>query len=282
MIASVNKTNQILDKYNLRAKKGFGQNFLIDSNIVLKICDRAQIDKNTGVIEIGPGLGAMTEVLVSKASSVLCYEIDADMITVLNSEVKATNLKIVHQDFLEGDIAKDLDYFENVKRIIVVSNLPYYITTPIIFKLLEIEKIDEIFIMVQKEVGERLTAKPKNKEYGSLSVLIKYLTKCKEEFVVSRNCFSPVPNVDSEIVSMKRFKNDYNVKNEPIFKEFVRNIFFMKRKTLVNNIISKYNIKREDIEKILNELNMSLTVRSESLELLEIISIYNKILPKII
>lgn len=281
MIASINKTNQILDKYSLRAKKGFGQNFLIDGNIVLKICEKAKVDKETGVIEIGPGLGAMTEILVSKACKVLCYEIDFDMIKVLESEITVDNLKIIHQDFLKSDARNELKYFEGLKRIIVVSNLPYYITTPIIFKLLEIDEIDEIFIMVQKEVGERLSAKPGNKEYGSLSVLIKYLTECKEEFAVSRNCFSPVPNVDSEIVSMKRIKNDYKVNNEPNFKEFVQNIFFMKRKTLVNNIITKYRIKRETIELILQELNLSLTIRSESLSLENIILIYNKLMPNI-
>ena len=137
MIASLGKTKEILDKYNLHAKKVFGQNFLIDSNIILKIVKGAGVDKDTGVIEIGPGLGALTEMLCEYGKKVLCYDIDQDMINVLKHELTASNLIIKNEDFLKCDFVRDLSYFDDCEKVIVVSNLPYYITTPIVFRLLE-------------------------------------------------------------------------------------------------------------------------------------------------
>lgn len=279
MIANVSRTNQILTKYSLKAKKGFGQNFLIDANITLKIAQSANIDKETGVIEIGPGIGAMTEVLTQKAGKVLCYEIDSDMVNVLVNEIKNQNCMIIRKDFLEADLNEDLKYFEGFQRVIVVSNLPYYITTPIIFKLIEDDTmISEIYIMIQKEVALRLTGKPSSKEYGSLSVIIEYLTNAKFEFEIGRNCFHPAPNVDSALISLKKIKNDYNVKNEPKFREFIKNIFVMKRKTLVNNILSRYGLKKDEIEDKLTKLGYSKTIRSEQLSLAEIVNLYNALL----
>lgn len=275
MISTKNKTIEMLNRNGIFAKKKFGQNFLIDSNIVMKIVKTANITKETNVIEIGPGIGAMTEILAKEAGKVLCFEIDEDMVNILNEEIKNDNVKIVNKDFLKVDLDEEMRYFIEQKNIVVVSNLPYYITTPIIFKLLEYSKnIEKMVFMVQKEVSERLTAKPGSKEYGSLSVLIELNGTMKKEFNVSRNCFYPVPNVDSEIVSMEINKNDSALKNDPIFGKFIQNIFEMKRKTLANNICKKTNFYRDDLNKILQELGLSESVRAESLSLNQISKIY--------
>lgn len=275
MISTKNKTVEILNRNGIFAKKKFGQNFLIDSNIVMKIVKTANITKETNVIEIGPGIGAMTEILAKEAGKVLCFEIDEDMVNILNEEIKNDNVKIVNKDFLKVDLDEEMRYFIEPKNIVVVSNLPYYITTPIIFKLLEYSKnIEKMVFMVQKEVSERLTAKPGSKEYGSLSVLIELNGTMKKEFNVSRNCFYPVPNVDSEIVSMEINKNDSALKNDPIFGKFIQNIFEMKRKTLANNICKKTNFSRDDLNKILQKLGLSESVRAESLSLNQISKIY--------
>ena len=180
MIASIIKTKELLQKYNLQAKKKFGQNFLIDSNVVKKIVACANIDENTTVIEIGPGLGSMTELLCDSANKVICFEIDHDMVYILTNELNKDNLEIIEKDFLKVDLK---DYIKDEERIIVVSNLPYYITTPIISKILEDNIVSEIYVMVQDEVADRLVSDAGSKEYGSLSVLIRYYSNAKNRFV---------------------------------------------------------------------------------------------------
>ncbi len=274
MIASINRTKEILNKYDLQAKKRFGQNFLIDSNIVSKIVNTANIDENTVVIEIGPGIGAMTELLAKAAKRVICFEIDSDMVNIINNEIineGARNVEIKEIDFLKVNLK---DYNLEGEKVIVVSNLPYYITTPIIFKLLNEEVIKEIYVMVQDEVARRLVGLPKTKDYGSLSVMIKYLATAKFEFKVGRNCFFPAPNVDSGIVSIKRTKNDYNLKNEPKFLKFVQSIFEMRRKTLINNLLKDYDYKRNELEEKIASITGDINCRAESLSLDEIIKIY--------
>ena len=274
MIASVNKTKEILSKYDLQAKKRFGQNFLIDSNIVNKIVSTANIDESTIVIEIGPGIGAMTELLATKAKKVICFEIDPDMVNIINNEIitKGINNVEIHEiDFLKVDLS---DYDLASDRIIVVSNLPYYITTPIIFKLLKEEKVSEIYVMVQDEVARRLVGLPNTKDYGSLSVMLKYLSIANFEFKVGRNCFLPAPNVDSAIVSIKRLKNDYKLNNEDKFLKFVQIIFEMRRKTLINNLLKSFTFSRVELEEKLQSLNIDVDCRAENLELDQIVRIY--------
>lgn len=274
MIASINKTKELLQKYNLQAKKKFGQNFLIDSNVVKKIVACANINKETTVIEIGPGLGSMTELLCENAKKVICFEIDHDMVNILTSELTFDNLEIIEKDFLKVNLN---DYIKEKERIIVVSNLPYYVTTPIITKILEDDIVSEIYVMVQDEVADRFVGLPGNKDYGSITVLINYYSDAKYEFKVSRNCFYPSPNVDSAIVSMKKNKKDYELNNEAKFLKFVQDIFAMRRKTLINNIINKYSLKRDKIEGILAELGLDVNVRSENLNLDKIVNLYNKL-----
>ena len=274
MIASIIKTKELLQKYNLQAKKKFGQNFLIDSNVVKKIVACANINKETTAIEIGPGLGSMTELLCDSAKKVICFEIDHDMVNILTNELNKDNLEIIGKDFLKVDLK---DYIKDEERIIVVSNLPYYITTPIISKILEDNIVSEIYVMVQDEVADRLVSDAGSKEYGSLSVLIRYYSNAKYEFKVSRNCFYPSPNVDSAIVSMKKCKKDYGLNNEANFLKFVQDIFAMRRKTLINNVLNKYSVKREKIEDILKEMGLDPNVRSESLNLDKIVELYQKL-----
>lgn len=275
MISNKNTTIEILNRYGLFAKKKFGQNFLIDNNIVKKIVSTANIDKETGVIEIGPGIGAMTEILAMNAGKVLCYEIDEDMVKILSEVITNDNVKVIHNDFLKVNILEDISYFKGLKRIVVVSNLPYYITTPIIFKLLDhSDVISSMYFMVQKEVCTRLTACEGNKDYGSLSVLIKLNGIAKQEFIVTRNCFYPAPNVDSAIVSIVISKDDCSLKNDPNFLKFVQNIFEQKRKTLYNNISSKYDVSKEKVYKVFKEIGLEESVRAEKLSLEKIIKIY--------
>lgn len=274
MIGTKQRTLQILEQYNLHAKKAFGQNFLIDSNIINKIVDSADV-LSSGVIEIGPGLGAMTEVLTQKAKKVLAYEIDNDMVEILQNNIKADNFKILNVDFLKADLNTDLEFFDDCDRVVVVSNLPYYITTPIIFKLLASEtRITEFYFMVQKEVAQRFTGKPNTKDYNSLSVLIQYRTNAKILFNVPRTCFHPAPDVESAIIKLVKVKRDYDITNEEKFISFVQNLFALRRKTIVNNLSSKYNFSKERISNVLIEEGFSDKARAEELDLSEIVKLY--------
>lgn len=266
----------IINKYGIKAKKNLGQNFLVDKNIIEKIVECAKIDSETNVIEIGPGYGAVTNLVAKVAKKTICYELDKDMCTILRNELfDYKNLEIINEDFLKVDLEEDIKKYFDSSRLIVISNLPYYITTPIIFKLLEKDYgFDSLYFMMQKEVGDRLTGKPKTKDYNALSVLMNYKTISETLFFVPRNSFSPVPNVDSSFVLMKYQKVDCGVKNEPNFLKFIGKIFLMKRKTLINNLLSSYSFKREEIEEKLTSLGFLKTVRSEELTLEDIALIY--------
>lgn len=276
MIANLTTIKKILEKNNLQAKKKFGQNFVIDNNIIEKIIYESKIDKTCGVIEIGPGIGSLTEKLCEKAKKVLCYEIDNDMINILNKNLKYDNYKIINEDFLKVDLNNDLNYFSDCNCVKVVSNLPYYITTPIIFKLLEEKnKVEEFYFMVQKEVGDRICGKKNTKDYNSLSVLIDFQANARICFLVSRNSFYPAPNVDSAIINIKKEEKGYNVSDRSKFLKFVQNIFALRRKTFVNNMNSQYGFKKEEIIKILESLGYKATLRSEELGTKEIVDLFN-------
>lgn len=279
MIGTVRRTTEILNKYGLSVKKSFGQNFLIDENILRKIVNVSKITKEDGVIEIGPGIGALTEHLLINAKKVLAYEIDTRMIEVLEIELKDyDNLKIINEDVLKIDQVYDENYFKECKRVVIVSNLPYYITTPIISKLLLNEpKIEEMYLLVQKEVGLRLSGKPKTKDYNALSVFMAYLSECRVEFDVSRNCFLPAPNVNSVVISIKRIEREITVNNESHFLKFIQNIFIQRRKTFVNNLSKAYKIDKEKVMDILRRNGYKESLRSEELSLEEIYKLYKEI-----
>lgn len=277
MIANIKKTKEILDKYQKRANKGFGQNFLIDQNITKKIIESANLDHDTGVIEIGPGLGSLTQYLSINAKKVLAYEIDDVMIDILEETLlEYSNVKVLHQDVLSANIIEDINkYLSGCETIVVVANLPYYITTPIIFKFLELDfEFDHYIFMVQKELAERLTGKPKSKDYNALSVVMEYKTNSKILFNVSNSCFYPIPKVESSVIKIIAADKGYDIENEENFFKFVRGIFSNRRKTLANNINASFKIDKKTVLDLFSINKIEGNVRPEELSINEIIDIF--------
>ena len=270
--------NENLNNNNLYAKKKFGQNFLTDQNILNSIVDVSNLTKDDLVIEIGPGLGSLTELLCEKAGFVLAYEIDTDLIPVLKQNLNEyNNFEIINKDILEVDINTDIDkYKKNYNNIYLVSNLPYYITTPIILNTLsKTNKIKRYVMMMQEEVADRICGKPKTKDYNALSIAIKYRATAKKAIRVPRTVFIPEPNVDSAVVVLDIYDTPkYKADNEELFFEFIRDCFSMRRKTLLNNL-NKYN--KELITNMLNSYNIKLNVRAEELEIEDFINMSNYI-----
>lgn len=269
----------IINKENIIAKKKFGQNFLIDHNILKNIILSAQI-KNANVIEIGPGLGSLTDYLVRDAKKVLCYEIDEDMIEILNSNfTEFDNIKIINQDFLKCNLEQDIEKYFNNEDVIIVANLPYYITTPIITKVLEeTKKVKRMVVMVQKEVAMRICGKPSTKDYNSLSVLIQYYTNVRTLFDVSPKCFIPEPGVMSSVILIEKKEKLLELKDEDFFLKLNRIIFSQRRKTLYNNIKGNLKISKEELEHILLKNDLSLNVRAESLSIEQIVKLANDLI----
>lgn len=266
---------RIIINEQIKAKKQYGQNFLINKNILTKIVDCSNIE-NKNVIEVGPGLGSLTEYLLQKAKKVVCYEIDSDMVKILNSNFNNTNLTILQSDFLKVDLKQDInDYFDN-EEVTLVANLPYYITTAILTKVLEEgKKVGKIVVMVQKEVAKRLAGKPSTKDYNSLSVLIQYYMEAHILFNVSPKSFIPEPAVDSSVILLERKKQTLPLTSEAFFLKFNRAIFVQRRKTIYNNLKSSFGYNKEMIESILIKHNLSLNVRAEELTVEQIVSLSN-------
>lgn len=275
------KTDSILNKYGLRAKKRFGQNFLIDENIIDRIVDESEITNEDIVIEIGPGLGNLTEKLLEKAKMVIAFEIDEDMIKVLKDRFGcSSNFILINQDILKVniyDILKDNNI--EVRNIKLVANLPYYITTPIMFKIFEDANfIQSLTIMVQKEVADRIVASPKSKDYGVLTINTKYYGKAKKLFDVPNTSFVPAPNVTSSIVKIDICKR-YEVLDENIFFKFVKASFAQRRKKLLNSIENSntFNFSKEELSNLLIECGVKETARAEEIDIETYIEISDKI-----
>lgn len=266
---------ELLEKNAFSFKKKFGQNFIIDENIINNIITKSDIDKNTLVIEIGPGAGSLTAKLALKAKNVLCYEIDTKLDSILKENLKEyNNIDIIFEDFLNADVNSDLKKY-NYEKLYVVANLPYYITTPIIIKIIENKiNVDKIVVMVQKEVGDRFKAKPGSKDYSSLSIFLNYYFDIKKILDVSRNVFIPKPNIDSIVVEFTKKEQKLKLKNEDIFFKLIRDSFKQKRKTLRNNL-KDYDL--EKIELILNKYNMDLSVRAEAIPIEIFVEIANNL-----
>ena len=250
---------------DFRFKKAYGQNFINDENIIDNIVKGADIEENSLVIEIGPGAGILTKKLAKIAKKVLAYEIDTNLENILDDNLREfKNIDIIFDDFLLRDIKKDISEYQ-YDNIYVVANIPYYITTPIVVKLID-SKINfkSITLMVQKEVGDRFTAKVGTRDYGSITVFLNYYFNLKKLFIVSRNCFTPKPNVDSIVISLINKNDKLPVNDEEFFFTLVRDSFRFKRKNLRNNLKS-YDL--EKIEKVLQKYDKDLTVRAESLPL---------------
>lgn len=252
-------------------KKSLGQNFLMDKNKINQIIESIEVGKNDLIVEIGPGAGAITKELVKKNCDVLCFEIDIRLKDIL-SKIDSDKLEIVYQDFLTINLSDYIDY-SKYKKIIFVGNLPYYITTAIINKIIDYNHADEIVIMVQKEVAERFMAKPNSKKYNSLSVFLQYHFNIEKVCDVSKNFFEPIPKVDSTVIKFKK-SNKYKVNNETVFYKLIKDSFTQKRKNLKNNLKSYDLIK---IENILKKINKDLTYRAESLTIEDFILISNEL-----
>lgn len=280
-IATPSKTKEILQKYRFTFKKSLGQNFLIDGNILVKVMQKAGIDKSCGAIEIGPGIGALTEQLAIHADQVVAFEIDQRLLPILQDTLHDyDNVHIIHQDILKADIQAVMDeYFKPGQPVHVVANLPYYITTPILMKLLQQHlPITSLTVMMQKEVADRMAAEPNSKSYGSLSIAVQYYTNAKVLMHVPKTVFMPQPNVDSSILQLSMRKTPpVTVDDETYFFQFVQACFAQRRKTLRNNLIIffKQRLPKEMIEEVLLQSGIDGSRRGESLRMEEFASLAN-------
>lgn len=283
-IATPQHTKTILEKFNFTFKKSLGQNFLIDQNILNKIVDSAGVTSDSGVIEIGPGIGALTEHLAKRARKVVAFEIDQRLIPILEETLHThDNVKVIHSDVLEADVNEVIqDEFKQIDDLMVVANLPYYVTTPIIMKLLtEKLPIRGIVVMIQKEVAERMAAKPGTKDYGSLSIAVQYYAAPKTEVKVPKTVFVPQPNVDSTVISLTlRQQPPVHVMDEEFFFKVVRSSFGQRRKTLLNNMQNNLFSKEQKpmIEDALKDAGIDGKRRGESLSIEEFAVLSNKLL----
>ncbi|MBN2876725.1 MAG: 16S rRNA (adenine(1518)-N(6)/adenine(1519)-N(6))-dimethyltransferase RsmA [Bacilli bacterium] len=269
----------IVSQSDFFAKKQLSQNFLLDENIITKIIKNAEIDEATGVIEVGPGLGALTKHIVRQAKKLLVYEIDSDLIPHLEKFFEEEeNFHLLNQDILKSDINKDIEnYLGGVERIVVISNLPYHITTPIIMKFLEeVHSINSLVLMMQLEVAKRITSKPNTKDYNALSVVIQHQTMARYLFKVPKTVFYPQPKVDSAVIRLDVMQ-DINNRNYKDFYDFVHKCFAQRRKTLVNNIVNGYNkYTKEELTSILEQQNLNPLTRAEALTLEDFVLLYEK------
>ena len=273
-IADYSVTKAVLERHGFTFKKSFGQNFLTDTNILQKIVDTAEIDKNVNVIEIGPGIGALTEFLTENAAEVMAFEIDDRLVPILEDTLRDyDNVNVINEDVLKADLQTRVKEFKNPELPIkVVANLPYYITTPILMYLIE-SKIPfaEFVVMMQKEVADRISAEPNTKAYGSLSIAVQYYMTAKVAFVVPRTVFVPAPNVDSAILKMTRRKQPLvEVKDEDFFFRVSKASFVHRRKTLWNNLTSHFGKSEEvknKLEQALENAAIKPSIRGEALSI---------------
>ena len=275
-IADYSVTRAVLERHGFTFKKSFGQNFLTDTNILQKIVDTAEIDKHVNVIEIGPGIGALTEFLAENAAEVMAFEIDERLIPILADTLRDfENVKIINEDILKSDLQARIKEFTNPELPIkVVANLPYYITTPILMHLIESGiSFSEFVVMMQREVADRISAQPNSKSYGSLSIAVQYYMTAKVAFIVPRAVFVPAPNVDSAILKMtRRDKPAVEVEDESFFFKVSKVSFTHRRKTLWNNLTSYFGKTDEvktKLEAALSNAELSPSVRGEALALQE-------------
>lgn len=265
-------TLEIINKYEFAFQKKFGQNFLIDANIVEKIVRDAGVTKDDFVLEIGPGIGTMTQYLCESAREVVAVEIDTKLIPILKDTLGAyDNVSVINEDILKVDIKKLAEERNGGRPIKVVANLPYYITTPIIMGLFESHvPIDSITIMVQKEVADRMQVGPGTKDYGALSLAVQYYAKPQILINVPPTCFMPKPNVGSAVIKLQRYENPpVTVQNEKLMFDIIRASFNQRRKTLQNGLNNAPNINysKEQIVSAIEKLGVPATVRGEALTL---------------
>ena len=273
-------TKEVINKYSFAFQKKFGQNFLIDSNVLENILEAAGITKDDFVLEIGPGIGTMTQYLCESARQVLAVEIDKMLIPILEDTLSEyDNVEVINQDVLKVDIKSLVEEKNNGRPIKVVANLPYYITTPIIMGLFESKvPIESITIMVQKEVADRMQTGPGSKDYGALSLAVQYYAEAKVMLNVSATCFMPRPNVDSAVIKLTRHQESpVEVKDESLMFRIIRASFNQRRKTLVNGLknSSELDFSKEEITEAIKSIGKEENIRGEKLTLEEFAKLSN-------
>ena len=278
------ETRFLMNKYNIKANKSLGQNFLIKEEVVEQIVESAKIEKEDLVIEVGPGLGTLTKYLLEKAGKVICIELDKKMIEILNDRFfLSSNFELLNQDVLKVDL-KELIKKEKsegkIKHVKIVANLPYYITTPIMMKLLEEQlEIESITVMIQKEVADRLIAVPGEKETGAITYTVYYYATTQGVIEVQKDSFIPEPEVTSKVITLKiRKKPPVQTKNKKMMFKIIKNAFMQRRKTLANALVNtKIFNNKEDAVQALKEIGLDENIRAEKLTLEDFANLSNKI-----
>lgn len=279
------ETRFLMNKYNIKANKSLGQNFLIKEEVVEQIVESAKIEKKDLVIEVGPGLGTLTKYLLEKAGKVICIELDKKMIEILNDRFFLySNFELLNQDVLKVDL-KELIQKEKsegkIKHVKIVANLPYYITTPIMMKLLEEQlEIESITVMIQKEVADRLIAVPGEKETGAITYTVYYYATAQGVIEVQKDSFIPEPEVTSKVITLKiRKKPPVQTKNKKMMFKIIKNAFMQRRKTLANALVNtKIFTNKEEAVQALKEIGLDENIRAEKLTLEDFANLSNKLL----
>lgn len=261
----------ILDKYGFKFSKKLGQNFLIDGNIINKIADAAELDENSGVIEIGPGFGTLTQELCKKAKKVVAIELDKSLEKVHKETLNYDNVKIIYDDFMKVDVVKLIDEEFKGMDVKIVANIPYYITTPIIMKILEERyKISKIVVMVQKEVAQRLNSKPGSKEYGAITLAVQYRADTNIALMVPNTVFMPRPKVDSAVIEFNILsKPRIEVTDEKMLFALIKASFGQRRKTILNGISNNMKLSKDFVKEVLEKSGIDPGIRGETLSLQE-------------
>ena len=289
MSEALKETKYLMKKYKIKANKNLGQNFLIDDNVLQDIVDGAEITQDDLVIEIGPGLGSLTKILLEKAKKVICIELDKKMVKILCERFSIyNNLEIINEDVLRIDlnelIKNEREEDNNLKNVKIVANLPYYITTPIIMKLVENNlDIESITIMIQKEVAERLIAIPGSKETGAITYTIYYYCESKKIREVENTCFIPEPEVTSEVISLKLRNNPaVQVKDKKVMFNIIKSAYMQRRKTLLNSLTSVgvFKTKEQGIE-FLKKIGLREDIRPENMKIEDFAKLTNLFLDNI-
>lgn len=281
-MSSLEETRYILKKYNIKANKRLGQNFLINDNVIESIVKAAEVTEENLIIEIGPGLGTLTSKLLEKAGKVIAVELDENMIKILEDRFKLyNNFYLINEDILKIDLKELIaSNLNNLKKVKIVANLPYYITTPIIMKLLEGKlDIDSITVMVQKEVADRITARPGDKLSGAITYSVNYYAETEKVILVGKESFIPSPEVDSEVIKLNiRKEPPVNVENEEIFFKLIKASFMQRRKTLQNALTNSGIVTdKEVVRKVFDKMNLKPDIRGEKLTIEEFARLANLI-----
>ncbi|MFA9424481.1 MAG: 16S rRNA (adenine(1518)-N(6)/adenine(1519)-N(6))-dimethyltransferase RsmA, partial [Sedimentibacter sp.] len=256
----------ILDRYGFKFRKSLGQNFLIDGNIINNIADTAELDENSGVIEIGPGFGTLTQVLCKKAKKVVAIEVDKSLKKVHNETLNYDNIKIIYEDFMKVDVDKLIEEEFQGMDVKVVANIPYYITTPIIMKILEERyKISKIVVMVQKEVAHRLNSKPGSKEYGAITLAVQYRADTNIAMIVPNTVFMPRPKVDSAVIEFNILnKPRIEIMDEKMLFSVIKASFGQRRKTILNGLSNNLKLPKDLIKDVLERVGIDPGIRGET------------------